>query len=176
MNERELGLSVELLKSIQLERLKEQKSKLEEEIKADFRRELPPLYTIEVTRTQYYGYLGKEESVVLTEVFDVEKFFRFIQIMKLIDDPEYVKALSKLPEVSDAAKVFIEKQMSFYKLVQEYSCELIRTALIRTNGNQTQAARLLQMNRTTLVEMIKKYGIKESTEPFTIINNAANEA
>ena len=44
--------------------------------------------------------------------------------------------------------------------VQSYENALIRQALERTQGNKNQAARLLGINRTTLVEMLKRKRIQ----------------
>ena len=41
-------------------------------------------------------------------------------------------------------------------VVEEYESNLIRQALARTNGNKNRAAQLLGLNRTTLVEMVKR--------------------
>ena len=59
-----------------------------------------------------------------------------------------------------------ESQESFHELpdagidlrtaVEEYESNLIRQALARTHGNKNRAAQLLQINRTTLVEMVKR--------------------
>lgn len=43
--------------------------------------------------------------------------------------------------------------------VQRFETELIRSALSRTMGNQTRAARLLGVKLTTLNSKIKRYGI-----------------
>ena len=43
--------------------------------------------------------------------------------------------------------------------VQRFETELIRSALSRTMGNQTRAARLLGIKLTTLNSKIKRYGI-----------------
>jgi DNA-binding NtrC family response regulator len=40
--------------------------------------------------------------------------------------------------------------------IEEYQASLIREALQRAEGNKTKAARLLGMNRTTLIELIKR--------------------
>jgi DNA-binding NtrC family response regulator len=46
--------------------------------------------------------------------------------------------------------------------VATYETALILQALERTGWNKNQAARLLKMNRTTLVEKIKKKGLTRS--------------
>lgn len=50
--------------------------------------------------------------------------------------------------------------MDFNKTVASYENALILKALSKTNWNRRQAARLLNLNRTTLVEKIKKKGLK----------------
>jgi DNA-binding NtrC family response regulator len=44
-------------------------------------------------------------------------------------------------------------------VVEQYENQLISAALTRTNGNKNRAAQLLGLNRTTLVEMLKRKGI-----------------
>jgi DNA-binding NtrC family response regulator len=44
-------------------------------------------------------------------------------------------------------------------VVEQYENQLIAEALKRTNGNKNRAAQLLGLNRTTLVEMLKRKGI-----------------
>jgi transcriptional regulator with GAF, ATPase, and Fis domain len=43
--------------------------------------------------------------------------------------------------------------------VRQFEVSLIRTALGRTSGSQTRAARLLGLKPTTLNAKIKRYGI-----------------
>ena len=57
---------------------------------------------------------------------------------------------------------FIKKEIDlgngidFYRVVEEFENRLISEALRRTNHNKNRAAQLLSMNRTTLVEKLKK--------------------
>ncbi len=51
--------------------------------------------------------------------------------------------------------------LSLKDAVENFENSLIMDALNRTNWNKNMAAKLLQLNRTTLVEKIKKKGIKE---------------
>ncbi|MBX9702672.1 MAG: hypothetical protein K2X39_00830, partial [Silvanigrellaceae bacterium] len=46
--------------------------------------------------------------------------------------------------------------IDFYRVVEEFENKLIAEALRRTNHNKNRAAQLLSMNRTTLVEKLKK--------------------
>jgi DNA-binding NtrC family response regulator len=49
--------------------------------------------------------------------------------------------------------------IDFYDEIQRYEIELIKTALNKCGGNQTQAARLLHMKSTTLNAKMKHYGL-----------------
>ncbi len=54
--------------------------------------------------------------------------------------------------------------VDFNKLVDDFESHLINSALNRTNGNKKAAAKLLNLNRTTLVEKIKKKGLAAQIE------------
>ena len=49
-----------------------------------------------------------------------------------------------------------ESGIDFKSIVNSFEDHLLREALRRTNGNRNKASELLQMNRTTLVEKLKK--------------------
>ncbi|NLF25318.1 MAG: sigma-54-dependent Fis family transcriptional regulator [Deltaproteobacteria bacterium] len=53
--------------------------------------------------------------------------------------------------------------IDFNRLVEEYENRLIRMALTKTGGNKKAAAKLLRLNRTTLVEKIKKKSLEGQT-------------
>lgn len=53
-----------------------------------------------------------------------------------------------------------DKGMDFNTAVDQYENSILLKALEKTNWNRRQAAFLLKMNRTTLVEKIKKKGLK----------------
>jgi DNA-binding NtrC family response regulator len=52
--------------------------------------------------------------------------------------------------------------LSFREVVDEFEARLIRQALELTHGNKNRAAQLLGLNRTTLLEKIKKKGLDPS--------------
>jgi transcriptional regulator with GAF, ATPase, and Fis domain len=54
--------------------------------------------------------------------------------------------------------------VDFNALVDDYGNMLIRAALSQTGGNKKAAAKLLGLNRTTLVEKIKKKGLESRIE------------
>ena len=53
--------------------------------------------------------------------------------------------------------------------------ELVQTALKQTRGNQTRAARLLDISRDALHYRIKKFSLAENERPATDIQ-ASNQA
>ena len=53
----------------------------------------------------------------------------------------------------------------FYNQVESFENHLILKALKKTGWNRNQAAKLLKLNRTTLLEKIKKKGLKEENRP-----------
>lgn len=57
-----------------------------------------------------------------------------------------------------------EDGMDFNKAVDDYENQLILRALEKTGWNRNQAALLLKLNRTTLVEKIKKKGLRPPEE------------
>ena len=57
--------------------------------------------------------------------------------------------------------------VNFKELVTEFENRLITMAISKTQGNKNRAAKLLNLNRTTLIEKIKKKGLKTKTDVFT---------
>jgi sigma-54 specific flagellar transcriptional regulator A len=56
-------------------------------------------------------------------------------------------------------RVLPEQGFNLFSAVESYQNSLIRQALARTGGNKNKAAQLLGLNRTTLVEMIRRRGL-----------------
>jgi transcriptional regulator with GAF, ATPase, and Fis domain len=65
--------------------------------------------------------------------------------------------------------------VDFNALVDSYENKLIATALSQTGGNKKAAAKLLGLNRTTLVEKIKKKGLEARIEVTSIVEDASCE-
>ena len=59
-----------------------------------------------------------------------------------------------------AAPAIPEAGLSFHDVVGQFEADLIAQALEKTHWNKNQAAQLLHMNRTTLLEKIKKKGLQ----------------
>jgi DNA-binding NtrC family response regulator len=71
-----------------------------------------------------------------------------------------------------------KQSVKLYDEVQRFETELIRSALVRTAGNQTRAAQLLGVKLTTLNTKVKRYKISSVGRPARIddlSNDLANE-
>ena len=71
-------------------------------------------------------------------------------VLQLLDEVESL-AISKPVDIKRGAR--------FSDEVRQFEVSLIRTALGRTSGSQTRAAKLLGLKPTTLNAKIKRYGI-----------------
>ncbi len=71
-------------------------------------------------------------------------------VLELLDEVESL-AISRPVDIKHGAR--------FSDEVRQFEVSLIRTALGRTSGSQTRAARLLGLKPTTLNAKIKRYGI-----------------
>ena len=71
-------------------------------------------------------------------------------------------AVNLLNEVESlgGARMRNRRNLKLHEEVQQFEMDLIRIALDKTGGSQTQAARLLGVKLTTLNTKIKKYGIE----------------
>jgi DNA-binding NtrC family response regulator len=74
------------------------------------------------------------------------------------DLPANLRGRSAQPALS--APSIPEAGLDFREVVDHFESELIRQALEQTQGNKNRAAQLLGLNRTTLLEKIKKKGLE----------------
>jgi DNA-binding NtrC family response regulator len=82
-----------------------------------------------------------------------------------IDDlPEHLREPISAVGDTDDPMPELPSDADFRDRVRAYETQLILDALSRTNGNQTQAAKLLRMPLRTLVHKIRTYGIKKRFE------------
>ncbi len=80
--------------------------------------------------------------------------------------PDYFKTSSDFVTAPTVLSIF-ENNIGFNRAVDQYQKSLICHALDQTNWVKAKAAKLLQMNRTTLVEKIKKMRIEQGeSTPF----------
>lgn len=78
------------------------------------------------------------------------------------DLPEYLLSSRTVTEVIECPDEIPSDGLDFNSLVEAYETKLITVALNQTRGNKKAAAALLRLNRTTLVEKIKKKGLLEA--------------
>jgi DNA-binding NtrC family response regulator len=75
--------------------------------------------------------------------------------------PEDLPAVMRgRPVTAASAPAIPEDGLDFREVVDRFESELIRQALQQTQGNKNRAAQLLGLNRTTLLEKIKKKGLE----------------
>lgn len=76
----------------------------------------------------------------------------------LADEPNQVEQMTFM---SQALPVLPPEGLSLKHRLAEIERDLIAQALSRTNGNVSQTARILNVQRTTLIEKIQKFGLRE---------------
>ncbi|RIL11017.1 MAG: RNA polymerase subunit sigma-54 [Proteobacteria bacterium] len=84
--------------------------------------------------------------------------------VELRDLPEYMHEQATLTERTSVLAHIPEEGVDFNDLVDQFEKGLINAALERTDWNKKAAAKLLRLNRTTLVEKIKKKGMEVREE------------
>lgn len=86
------------------------------------------------------------------------------EVIDVADLPPTTFEMSSLESISPDEKSLTEEEPaigpSFKKCVAEYEAKLIKLALQRAGGNKNKAAALLKLNRTTLVEKMKKRNVE----------------
>lgn len=85
-------------------------------------------------------------------------------VINLADLPEYICNQQQDFSALMGATNIPAEGIDFNLLVDGFETQLIRTALSKTNWNKKAAAKLLNLNRTTLVEKIKKKGLDRQVE------------
>jgi DNA-binding NtrC family response regulator len=79
------------------------------------------------------------------------------QVVSFDDLPEIIQEKGRLVQSSD--EVIIEGELDFQDAVKHYERKIILEALEKSNWIKSKAAKLLNINRTTLVAKIKKQNI-----------------
>lgn len=80
--------------------------------------------------------------------------------IEISDLPDYLQGDGRSTSVIEVPEMIPSEGLDFNALIDAYETKLIQAALSQTNGNKKAAAALLQLNRTTLVEKIKKKGLE----------------
>jgi transcriptional regulator with GAF, ATPase, and Fis domain len=91
--------------------------------------------------------------------------------------PEYITEEAASPRVPTLADLTLPATgVNFNELVDTYESQLISSALSQTGGNKKAAAKLLGLNRTTLVEKIKKKGLESKIEVLVLGEDEVEKA
>jgi DNA-binding NtrC family response regulator len=97
-------------------------------------------------------------------VRELENLIERIVVMRgagevgVADLPPALRGGAAAPPAASAERL-PQTGLAFHEVVDRFEADLIREALERTHWNKNQAARLLGLNRTTLLEKIKKKGL-----------------
>ena len=87
-------------------------------------------------------------------------------IVQIDDLPEKYRQTKLSAAIEEVQQLLVidESGIDFNAAVDAYENQLIVQALEKTGWNRNQAAKLLRLNRTTLVEKIKKKGLLDRTQ------------
>ena len=77
-------------------------------------------------------------------------------------DPEPVDEVQRFIMLAQGGATFPEQGLQLKQHMLEIERSLIKQALGRAEGNVSKTARLLNLQRTTLIEKINKYGLSDS--------------
>jgi transcriptional regulator with GAF, ATPase, and Fis domain len=80
-------------------------------------------------------------------------------LSKALDTLESMREVELQQLLNLHSRMFPKDGIDFYNLTENYEKSLIERALRETKGNQTKAAKLLNLRLTTLNSMIKRYEI-----------------
>ncbi len=102
-----------------------------------------------------------EEEASTVQEQSLEADVRVIQLVK----SEILKSIAfalrlEAAGLREVLNLNAPQKIDFYKEVEHFEINLIKQALIRMQGNQRAAAKLLGLNATTLNSKIKHYRIE----------------
>jgi len=87
----------------------------------------------------------------------IERALAFSRGRAQLDVGDLAPEIQNQPAATDASEVWLpDEGLDFARYVEAVELSLIRRSLERTQGNKRQAARLLNLKRTTLIEKLKR--------------------
>jgi DNA-binding NtrC family response regulator len=84
------------------------------------------------------------------------------------DLPQKISRRSMIPELKEQFIRLSEDGIHLSREVEQYEKHLIMEALRKANGVTSRAAQLLHLNRTTLVEKLKRKGVDPRSQVETL--------
>jgi len=95
----------------------------------------------------------------------VERAMAFSQGRSHIDVQDLPPEIQNQTGIVEGADTWLpEDGIDFESYIERIELSLIQRSLERTRGNKRQAARLLNLKRTTLIEKLKRLGQTQATE------------
>lgn len=99
---------------------------------------------------------------------NVRELENLVQRLVVLKGGGEIAAADLPPNVAGRSQVFASEEtflpedgVDLKAMVERFEADLIRKALDRSEGNKNRAAQLLRLNRTTLIEKLKKMGARE---------------
>jgi len=108
---------------------------------------------------ELYASVGSKSKVLQIQVVNINNNIVINNIDKALN---ILDGYSPSLGVVEKKKSIVRECVDFYGAVDDYKKELIVEALNSSGGVVMRAARLLNMERTTLQEMIKRFKIKSN--------------
>lgn len=106
--------------------------------------------------------MPKSHNLSLTEQVNVKKVDSLVQKLEAIGRMTEI-ALNEIQSIKARNSNPARTQIDFFEEVKRYEIELIAVALELCHGNQRQAAKMLNLNPTTINTKIKRYRIGQSS-------------
>ncbi len=103
-------------------------------------------------------------------VRELQNLIEMLVVMKengtigLDDLPGKIRNISREQEVQECKTLFSDQGLRFNETVENFERDLLLEALKRSGGVKNKAAKLLNLNRTTLVEKLKRLNMLAGTE------------
>ena len=95
----------------------------------------------------------------------VERALAFSQGRSHIDVQDLPPEIQREAGTADVAEAWLpEDGIDFERYIEGIELALIKRSLERTQGNKRQAARLLNLKRTTLIEKLKRLEPNQASE------------
>ena len=113
-----------------------------------------------VTAYDVENFLIKFSSSIIDKREEQDEFFEAFDHLSSIKIPD-IHILPKVPPLPDDFASWFETHNSvdLRRLLRDIEIVLIKAALQRNNDNSSEAAKDLKLQRTTLIEKVKKYGL-----------------
>jgi DNA-binding NtrC family response regulator len=127
-----------------------------------------------VALLEAYGWPGNVRQ--LANIIERMVILRADGILCAEDVPAKVRSVERASVLESEEAVLPAQGIDLRAALERFETSMLRQALERTRGNKNRAAALLKLNRTTLVEKLKKRGMSaveaEETEPDGALETA----